>query len=70
MIQLKGSIAEVGGIGEVFENLIVYVGNGSNCVENFEGVLFHLDRTLWNVGNFSIFITAPGTLVPGPIHQP
>ena len=65
-IQLKGSVAEVGGIGEVFENLIVYVGNGSNCVENFEGAsCFDLDRTLWNVGNFSIFITAPGTLVPG-----
>ena len=65
-IQLKGSVAEVGGIGEVFENLIVYVGNGSNCVENFEGAsCFDLDRTLWNVGNFSIFITAPSTLVPG-----
>ena len=65
-IRLTGSVAEVGGIGEVFENLVVYVGNGSNCVNNFEGAECFQGITVdWDVGNFTILATAPKTLQPG-----
>ena len=36
-IILTGSIAEVGGQGEVFENLVLHIGNGTDCVNNREG---------------------------------
>ena len=65
-IRLTGSVAEVGGIGEVFEGLVVYVGNGSNCVNNFEGaVCFNGVQVDWNVGNYSIVTTTPLTMAPG-----
>ena len=65
-IRLTGSVAEVGGIGEVFEGLVVYVGNGSNCVNNFEGaVCFNGVQVDWNVGNYSIVATTPLTMAPG-----
>jgi hypothetical protein len=65
-IRLTGSVAEVGGIGEVFEGLVVYVGNGSNCVNNFEGaVCFNGVQVEWNVGNYSIVTTTPLTMAPG-----
>jgi hypothetical protein len=65
-IRLTGSVAEVGGIGEVFENLVIYVGNGSNCVNNFEGAECFQGITVdWDVGNFTILATAPKTLQPG-----
>ena len=65
-IRLTGSVAEVGGIGEVFENLVIYVGNGSNCINNFEGaVCFNEVQIDWNVGNFSIIATSPKELSPG-----
>ena len=66
-IQLTGSVTEVGGIGEVFEDIVVYVGNGSNCVNNFEGAFCFKNVELdWNVGNFSIVVTSPIELTPGP----
>ena len=65
-IRLTGSVAEVGGIGEVFENLVVYVGNGSNCINNFEGaVCFERVTVDWDVGNFSIDAVSPDTMQPG-----
>ncbi|DAC41905.1 MAG TPA: hypothetical protein D7I00_02340, partial [Candidatus Poseidoniales archaeon] len=66
-IQLTGSVTEVGGIGEVFEDVVMYVGNGSNCVNNFEGAFcFNNVELDWNVGNFSIVVTSPIELTPGP----
>ena len=65
-IRLTGSVSEVGGIGEVFEDIVVYVGNGSNCVNNFEGAVCFDEVTVdWNVGNFSIQATSPFTMQPG-----
>ena len=65
-IRLTGSVAEVGGIGEVFENLVLYVGNGSNCVNNFEGAIcFERVTVEWDVGNFSIDAVSPNTMQPG-----
>ncbi|MED5290595.1 MAG: hypothetical protein VX778_00060, partial [Candidatus Thermoplasmatota archaeon] len=65
-IRLTGSVAEVGGIGEVFENLVIYVGNGSNCVNNFEGAIcFDRVTVEWDVGNFSIDAVSPNTMQPG-----
>ena len=65
-IRLTGSVSEVGGIGEVFEDLVLYVGNGSNCVNNFEGaVCFNGVQVDWNVGNYSIVVTSPLDLSPG-----
>ena len=65
-IRLTGSIAEVGGIGEVFENIVLYVGNGSNCINNFEGALCFEEVDIeWDVGNYSILTKAPDFLAPG-----
>ena len=65
-IRLTGSVAEIGGIGEVFEDIVVYVGNGSNCVNNFEGAVCFEEVTVdWDIGNFSIRATSPKTLQPG-----
>ena len=65
-IRLTGSVSEIGGIGEVFENIVVYVGNGSNCVNNFEGaVCFGGLQVEWNVGNFSIVANSPKEMAPG-----
>ena len=65
-IRLTGSVAEIGGIGEVFEDVVVYVGNGTNCVNNFEGaVCFDGAQVDWNIGNFTIVVNAPLTLSPG-----
>ena len=36
-ITITGSISEIGGTGEIFENLIMNVGNGSDCASQREG---------------------------------
>ena len=66
-IRLTGSISEVGGIGEVFEDVVVYIGNGSNCVNGFEAAFCFDDvKEEWSVGNFTLTVTSPDDLSPGP----
>ena len=66
-IRLTGSVSEVGGIGEVFENIVVYIGNGSNCVNGFEAAFcFNGVQDEWSVGNFTLTVTTPTSLLPGP----
>ena len=66
-IRLTGSVSEVGGIGEVFENIVIYMGNSSNCVDGFEGAFcFNGVQEEWSVGNFTLTATTPTSLLPGP----
>ena len=61
-ITLTGSISEVGGTGEIFENLAINVGNGSDCGSQREGAkcipssMITID---WSNGNFTIDTVAP-----------
>ena len=65
-IILTGSIAEVGGQGEVFNNLTLFVGNGSDCISKREGARCLDDiQIAWNNGNFSINGKAPAWLQSG-----
>ena len=65
-IVLTGSVAEVGGQGEVFNNLTLYLGNGSDCVSKREGARCLEDiQIAWNNGNFSMNGQAPSWLQPG-----
>ena len=55
-----GSVREVGGSGEVFENLILSIGNGSDCENGRDGArCFSESTVLWSNGNFSLTATAP-----------
>ena len=62
----SGSVAEVGGSGEVFENLVLSVGNGSDCASGREGArCFSESTVLWSNGNFSVTAKAPYWLEVG-----
>ena len=59
-ISYSGSVQEVGGSGEVFENLVLSIGNGSDCASGREGArCFAESSVLWSNGNFSLTATAP-----------
>ena len=61
-LEISGSISEVGGSGEIFENLTIYVGNGSNCVSQREGSRCLDSNTInlqWSNGNFSLSTVIP-----------
>ena len=56
----SGSVQEVGGSGEVFENLVLTIGNGSECSSGREGArCFSENAVVWSNGNFSLSATAP-----------
>jgi hypothetical protein len=56
----SGSVQEVGGSGEVFENLVLTIGNGSDCTSGREGArCFGENTVVWSNGNFSMSATAP-----------
>ena len=67
-ISISGSISEVGGTGEIFENLAINVGNGSDCAAQREGArcipssLVGID---WSNGNFTIDTVAPSWFAAG-----
>ena len=65
-ISYSGSVQEVGGSGEVFENLVLSIGNGSDCASGREGArCFAESSVLWSNGNFSLTATAPYWLEVG-----
>ena len=65
-ISFTGSVREIGGTGEVFENLVMYIGNGSDCQGGREGAFcFGLNGLSWTNGNFSLDATAPKELSVG-----
>jgi protocatechuate 3,4-dioxygenase beta subunit len=56
----SGSIQEVGGTGEVFENLLLSIGNGSDCESGRAGArCFSTSSVAWSNGNYSLSATAP-----------
>jgi len=65
-IVLTGSVSEIGGQGEVFNNVTLYLGNASNCLEQNDGARC-LDGLIidWSSGNFTLTATAPAFLSPG-----
>ncbi|MDA8701342.1 transglutaminase domain-containing protein [Euryarchaeota archaeon] len=65
-IVLTGSISEIGGLGEVFDNVTLYLGNGSQCLAQKDGARC-LDNLLidWANGNFTLTATAPPFLSAG-----
>jgi transglutaminase-like putative cysteine protease len=65
-IILTGSIAEIGGQGEVFENLVLHIGNGTDCVNNREGASCIGGLLItWLNGNFSVSGPAPSWMESG-----
>ena len=61
-ITITGSISEIGGTGEIFENLIMNVGNGSDCASQREGarcIPSSMVNVNWFNGNFTIDTVAP-----------
>ena len=61
-----GSIQEIGGSGEVFEDLVLTLGNGSDCTNGREGAKCFSPVLLeWSNGNFSMTATAPYWLEVG-----
>ena len=65
-VSYTGSVKEVGGSGEVFENLVLSIGNGSDCLSGREGArCFDTSTVVWNNGNFSLSATAPYWLEVG-----
>ena len=61
-ITLLGSISEVGGTGEIFENLALNIGNGSDCASQREGarcIPSSMVSVDWSNGNFTINTVAP-----------
>ncbi len=59
-IVYTGSVQEVGGEGEVFEDLVLTIGNGSECANGREGAqCFRTVLITWANGNFSVTATAP-----------
>jgi len=65
-IVLTGSVSEIGGLGEVFDNVTLYLGNGSQCLAQKDGARC-LDNLVidWSNGNFSLTTTAPSFLGAG-----
>ncbi|MED5567207.1 MAG: hypothetical protein VX382_05055, partial [Candidatus Thermoplasmatota archaeon] len=62
----SGSVQEVGGSGEVFENLLLSIGNGSDCESGREGArCFSTSKVSWSNGNYSLSATAPYWLEVG-----
>ena len=62
----SGSVQEVGGSGEVFENLLLSIGNGSDCESGREGArCFSTSTVSWSNGNYSLSATAPYWLEVG-----
>jgi hypothetical protein len=65
-IVLTGSVSEIGGQGEVFNNLTLYLGNGSDCVSKREGArCLENIQIAWNNGNFSMNGIAPAWMNAG-----
>jgi hypothetical protein len=65
-IVLTGSVSEIGGQGEVFNNLTLYLGNGSDCISNREGArCLENIQIAWNNGNFSMNGVAPAWMNSG-----
>jgi hypothetical protein len=65
-IVLTGSISEIGGLGEVFDNVTLYLGNGSQCVAQKDGARCLSDLLIdWANGNFTLTTTAPPFLSSG-----
>ncbi|MDA0926133.1 MAG: DUF4129 domain-containing protein, partial [archaeon] len=59
-VYFVGSVQEVGGSGEVFEDLMVTIGNGSDCANEREGArCFPSTSVTWANGNFALSSTAP-----------
>ena len=59
-IEYTGSVQEIGGNGEVFENLVLSIGNGSDCVGGREGAqCFPATTVEWANGNFTLKSVAP-----------
>ena len=59
-IVYTGSVQEVGGNGEVFEDLVLTIGNGSQCADAREGAKCFPPLVItWTNGNFSLTATAP-----------
>ena len=61
-ITLSGSVSEIGGTGEIFENLAMNIGNGTDCATQREGAKCIPDSMLdinWLNGNFTISTVAP-----------
>ncbi len=66
-ILYTGSVQEIGGSGEIFENLMLSIGNGSDCENGREGARCFTSTTVsWFNGNFTLSSTAPYWL---PIGQ-
>ena len=62
----SGSVQEIGGSGELFENLLLSIGNGSDCEGGREGArCFPTSTVAWSNGNFSLEATAPYWLEVG-----
>ena len=67
-ITITGSISEIGGTGEIFENLVMNVGNGSDCASQREGarcIPSSMVNVNWFNGNFTIDTVAPSWFNPG-----
>ena len=58
-ITLTGSVTEVGGEGEVFENIEMTIGNGTNCASSQTASRCLQKSLTFNNGNWSIVALAP-----------
>ena len=57
---ITGSVAEVGGEGEVFEDLDLTLSNGTGCTSAATTpTCYTLERVQWNDGNFSMTLRVP-----------
>jgi transglutaminase-like putative cysteine protease len=57
---LTGSVTEVGGEGEVFEDLDLTLSNGTGCTSaSATPTCYTLERVQWNDGNFSMTLRVP-----------
>lgn len=65
-VSFTGSVQEVGGQGEVFDNLVLSMGNGSDCTNGREGArCFSSVDASWLNGNFTMAGQAPSWLMVG-----
>ena len=61
-ISITGSVSEVGGTGEIFEDLVINIGNGTDCASQREGarcIPSSMMTLNWFNGNFTIDTVAP-----------
>ena len=57
---ITGSVTEVGGEGEVFEDLDLTLSNGTGCTSaSATPTCYTLERVQWNDGNFSMTLRVP-----------